>query len=277
MSTKFKLTELPPETSFFGLFVGDSGSGKTVAAASFPKPIHFLDIDKRIAGIRGAPFITPDGISLTRFQGDDILQELEDFFNSYEKSDPGYKTIVLDGFTSLAMMMLDGAFKLTAKMGDKNSGSNRRAQGHPKIGSVDIPGLEEYGYEQGGWKNVLTYLKYSIKCNVICTAHWRDTFDKDGTVNGQRINLRPAVLPSVLIWFDEVYYFEKQSLRQNVPGIGATDVLKYYVQFRSELARTTIPDLPNGKLDISQKPLYPEISKYLLRTNDEKLKIELVK
>lgn len=35
---------------FIGMFIGRSGSGKTVAACSFPKPIEVEDFDGRIGG-----------------------------------------------------------------------------------------------------------------------------------------------------------------------------------------------------------------------------------
>ena len=62
-----KASDLSPDFRFMGLFVGPKHSGKTVAACSFPKPLHDLDFDNRVRGILGAPWINRDGITYDSF------------------------------------------------------------------------------------------------------------------------------------------------------------------------------------------------------------------
>ena len=256
------LNTIPQDGTFFGLFVGESGSGKTTAAASFPKPILIIDVDRRAKGINGSPWINTEGIDVHYVDGKDILADIEKLLNEFEvnKRSFKYKTIIFDGFTSAAMLLIDNAFSLTSTM------TGRKAQGHPKIGVVEVPGRDEYMYEQQGFKNLMTGLKYGLKCNVICTAHWVDVYSqeegKQAVVIGKRINLRAKVLPTVAIWFDEVYYFEKEMAKRPDPVTKMpVEYEKHTVWFRNELARTTIAALPN-KTDISAIPLWPILEKY---------------
>lgn len=274
--SSFNLVDLPKDNYIFALFVGENGAGKTSALASIrnpddPRPICIVDLDKRIKGINGSPWVNPVGIKVEWLPGKHLLAELEGLFTEWElltaKNKFPYQTVVIDGFTALAMILTDNAFDLTGQMNKGSGGNSRNAQGHPKIGTVDLPGLDEFGYELQGFKNIMTFLKYGLKCNVICTAHWIPKWKKDPLTNatiedGKKIHLRNSILPNVMLWFDEVWYFEKSVGTKAVVGTGAVKFEKHIVEFRNELARTTIPSLPNS-LDITGVPFYPLILPYL--------------
>ena len=61
-----KLIDRVPENRFISLFVGRSGTGKTVAEASFPKPIDFEDFDGRIGGAQ-VPWLDLKDINYTYY------------------------------------------------------------------------------------------------------------------------------------------------------------------------------------------------------------------
>lgn len=275
---KFNLADLPLDNNIFALFVGENGAGKTSAIASMKnpedkRPICIIDTDKRIKGILGSPWVSKEGITVITLPGKNLLAELEGLFTEWELIPQArfpYQLVALDGFTSIAMILTDNAFELTSKM------EGRRTQGHPKIGNVDLPGLDEFGYELMGFKNILTFLKYGLKCNVICTAHWIPKWKKDAATNqtiedGKKIHLRNSILPNVMLWFDEVWYFEKSIGNKPVVGVGNVKFEKHIVEFRNELARTTIPNLPN-QLDISGKEFWPLVLPYLKSDKVEEVK-----
>ena len=84
------------ETGFFGLFKGDSGSGKTVASLSFPNPYVF-DFDRKMPAI-----------SLKHFPGKEVYWDtFENIFDIGDKvgglmEDCPYETIIADSVTSLS-------------------------------------------------------------------------------------------------------------------------------------------------------------------------------
>ena len=42
------LDDLKAKPRFFGMFIGDPGTGKTVQACSFPGPLYVFDCDNRM-------------------------------------------------------------------------------------------------------------------------------------------------------------------------------------------------------------------------------------
>src|SRR5579872_6473543 len=103
----FDLKDLPIDNNIFALFVGENGAGKTSAIASMknpadPRPICILDIDKRVKGILGSPWVSTDGIKVITFPGKNILAELEGVFTEWELIPQNrfpYQLVALDGFT----------------------------------------------------------------------------------------------------------------------------------------------------------------------------------
>jgi hypothetical protein len=80
----------------FALFKGESGSGKSTAALSFPNP-YIFDFDKKLPGVSLKHFPEKD-IHWNTFN--DIF-EIEDQLNWFKKECP-YETLIADSFTALA-------------------------------------------------------------------------------------------------------------------------------------------------------------------------------
>src|SRR5580698_9794130 len=112
---------LTPEDRFIGLFVGRSGTGKKVAACSFPHPIKYLDFDGRVRGLLGASWIERKGIDYTYYppviKNNTVFNKLnEDLQTMLIQSNTGqlpYKTIVLSSLTGIALTFLGEAAILT--------------------------------------------------------------------------------------------------------------------------------------------------------------------
>jgi hypothetical protein len=81
--------------------------------------------------------------------------------------------------------------------------------------------------------------------NVICTAHWTDRY-QEGKVVGRDINLRKKIINQIILWFDEVYFFEKKTQNQLDQKGNPKVVTRHIVHFRNDIARTTFPLLPDS-------------------------------
>jgi hypothetical protein len=122
MPTADKLT---PESRIMAIFVGDSGTGKSCAAAFFPKKILWLALTKRVYGINGHPLISKSpmlkDIQVEFFDITKGFKALDDYLELLVNKGPnlGYKTVVLEDFTTASDLLLADAFKWTGQL--KNS------------------------------------------------------------------------------------------------------------------------------------------------------------
>lgn len=240
-----KLTQLQTNPRFFGFFLGRSKSGKSFAAASFPKPILVHDFDGRARGMLGAEGLVPDldQIEVNAYPPKGGMEKFLNNLNILElqlqtKSCP-YKTLILDSITTQTHACIVEAMGLTkGKM----------------IGKQKMAGPEDYGYEAQQTYAVLDFLK-AMPINVIVSAHLVDKFGKvnpsdpysASDVVGEKLSIRDKIGENLLLNFDEVYRFER---REGLTG------MKHYVKFRSDIAATTYRQLPNGEVDITNKNFY---------------------
>lgn len=108
-SVQTSQSTLQPETDagvFWGLFKGESGAGKTVAALSFPKPYVF-DFDGKMPGIARKHFPAKD----IRY---DTFADIFDVAAKLAEFDEGcpYETLIADSFTDLANLTIDSIGKV---------------------------------------------------------------------------------------------------------------------------------------------------------------------
>lgn len=246
-----KASELKPENRFFGMFVGRSKSGKTVAAASFPKPMIILDGDLRAAGILGGKSFLRDldQIEIKQFPPNrgfsDMEKEIEMIKIMIEGRQSNVKTIVLDSLTSTTRMFINDAHQI----------SKGRL-----VGKLRMSGPADYGYESEASYQIFDYLR-TIPVNIIISAHIVDIFGKlnpddeysDRGKIGEKLSIRDKIGENIQIYFGEVYKFSKE---EDIQG-----KVKHFVQFRSEIAGTCFPELPDGKVDITRVNFYDMWSK----------------
>lgn len=255
----------------FALLVGDSGAGKTSVVPYFPGEKLICDIDKRWKGLMGHrnpeyPVNKPDPhINIHQYPGKDILEELETQFNAFEalverKVKFPYDLVCFDGFTSFDALLTDDAIRFTGGLvGQTSADGKKLTSGNKRFGKLDLMGWDAFAYELQGFKNVITALKYQLPCSVICTAHWTDRYE-EGKVTGRDINLRKKIINQVILWFDEVYYFEKKTSNVlNQRGEVKVET-KHICHFRNDLARTTFPLLPDS-IDITDRNFYEILQK----------------
>jgi hypothetical protein len=249
-----KLSEIPPNGNRTWLFIGDSGTGKTTAATSFPatseKPIHVCDFDDKVTSAasfyRGTPQF--DCISYERYvQRSDWKRFAADMnaLSKVPKDQFPYSAIVLDSVTTFATMLMNEVMTQVK--------SEKRTVVTSVTGPVSTPMLSDYNVAIHLTKDIIkNILALRDRCNVIFTAHiMRDKDESTGEITYQPLiwgKDLPLWLPVV---FEEVYRTY-------------TDVkdgkITYLAQTKSRnkfIARTQISKLPDPV-----KLGYSEFAKY---------------
>lgn len=261
------LIDREPDQRFVGLFIGQSGSGKTVAAASFPKEspnfprnkaIHFEDFDGRIGGIDGAPWIDKNLITYEYYKPRDpqIIQNLNKKFEGWMIAG-GAGGLVLplthitDSLTNMCYAFLRQAIPLTHSL----QGNDKRGK---FIGPVSMAGPEDYGLEAQATYDYISFLKSLSIPNIIISAHQVDRYAKSDPENpfsenivvGQKLSVRDKIGTNVMTHFDHVFLFEKSVVNSQE---------RFHVYFRGDpggLARTSFQKLPSGRVEITGKNFY---------------------
>jgi hypothetical protein len=238
---------LVPDGRFAALFVGPSGSGKTPAACSFQTPdtdkrVWNWDFDGRIRGLLGCPWINRNRVTYDYFppmhntkQTFVRINEFCEILESTIKLNQNpYETVVLDSVTGLCNALICDAIPIV------HSSENKGSKGR-KLGAVNMPGMQEYGYEAMGLDQVMSFLRSIPIQNFIATAHIIDKYGKEKDANGK----------------DDPY---SQTIVVGESLVNGK--ARYTVEFRGDLARTTFHGLPD-KLDITGLNFYTTIMGYL--------------
>lgn len=243
------LLDLKPESRFFGMFISRSSEGKSAAAASFPKPIHYFDVDLRMRGVLACKeWMDLKDISYQSYPPrlnfyESLKNDVAVMSDMIKRRQTPTKTLVLASATSLCKNLLREGTELLEAAG----------HGGKKIGTHRLAGPEEYSYEASTVYDIFDILR-GTPCNIIIDCHVITKFGKTNPTEkfsefgpvGEELAIRDKIGANILIYFDECYRFRKDETGQN-----------FFVQFRSDIARTAYSQLPNS-LDITKKPFYPE-------------------
>lgn len=246
------------DTRFFCLFKGDPGSGKSIAAGSYPghkeKPNigpYFIDTDRRIKSVinywrpRGREFHYDQFSNF--FQ---INQKLEEFLGYCP-----YHTIVLDGITTTGKLLLK------TMVDTRDAGQKRIIRG-----GIELNQIEDYGGEGKGLDVIINNLQViSIRhaTNVIVTAHVLETStynikNQQTTVSRSILTGGKKVAASLPVCFDEAYHFDVKT------GMNDNDLPRHTVvthNVGTDWAKTALPiDL---RIDFTNGSLYDEVMKQL--------------
>jgi len=251
-----KVSDLPLVGRLVGMFIGASGSGKTVAACSFEDP-YDLDIDIRIEGLLGAKkFVNLENVEYKRFTIGKGFKEVEDELNMIDvliqMKQWTRKTFILDSLTNELRLFLADAMTLVGE--DKETRKKGPIIKGRILGSLTLPGPAHYGYEAEATYQVFDFLR-SWPVNIIVTAHEVDRYGKldpskeysESVVIGKKLSVRDKIGANVLTYFNEIYEFSKEDYGNHI---------QHYVKFRGDLARTCYPQLPDGRVDITGKNFY---------------------
>lgn len=271
------LEDFKPDSKYRMLFAGDSGSGKSAAAASFPGPYHELDFDGRFAGIWQAArlgILKAKNISYTQFDltsgwvpVSKVLDQLNIQKIACRQTNMPFKygTVGLGSLGSLEQLISQEAINLMP--------------GHYKLGTDDKNSLKlgapgDYKAVNSGFRQILNNM-FSLPCNFIATCwiveRWgkpkgassEDAY-KPAEIIGERLNLNPNTASETLGRFDNVFKFYSKLIGNTV---------KYYVIFSDgDIAKNSY-GIPPGEHDITGKEFYPYFQQIVSKYYKEEVKV----
>ena len=254
---------LDPESSkgIFGLFKGESGTGKSVGALSFPNPYVF-DFDKKMPTISKKHF---PGKSVTYDHFEDIF-EVASKMEELNQYCP-YETLIFDSVTSLCNMVINTTAKIRGEETMKMFNNIKNA---PKDKKVEMITIDYYNNEtrfiQNFWVDALKQLwaKRGNPRHVIVIAHVLvvesslDLKTKTRTTSRSIVTSGKKVAAYIPTQFDEMYNFtvlDSQLGSSNLRHVCSTEA-------RGDDNAKTAYHLP-GTIDFTNGSLYKEITKYV--------------
>lgn len=260
------------------LMLGPTGSGKSIATASFPLPMYVANFDGRMGSVanyyRARPELGVDleKVDFTLFQN---FGSFIDKLDELERYCP-YKTLVIDPLTNLCSKII--SYNMGFRKGKKGSGAGKVR------GKIMFSGPEDYGAEISGMRQILDNLeiiKSQWGVNIILTAHIVTvsyssaskikTEDGD-TVGSEQKTERLIVTegrklaPKIPLTFDEVYNFYVESSYGNVD---------YKIKTYNDgdtIARTSFAGVP-GEISWTNKHFYNIIKQYFTEKKPEEVLI----
>ena len=240
---------------FMGLFKGPPGSGKSIAALSFPKPLYLFDLDGRVKSPRNFYSDAPEVLAGVEYDGYTDYVKFAKKLESFQYTNP-YKTIVIDGLTTLAKLIL--RFLLKSKV-DKSlllPLSKEEQKGKRTIAGIPIYDIEGYLGEAQILGECMTLCKKYLKCNVIWTAHVITTETKQlgGGMTEHRSLLTGGnkIAAAIPVEFDEIYHFKTEG---GIIADSANGHVLYTRDVGRDFAKTALP-LPR-KINITRDPNKP--------------------
>jgi hypothetical protein len=166
--------------------VGESGTGKSIFAASFPTPGFIFDFGKEILSYRGKDFdyeqYDVSSLGWSKFEKDfaEVRKSVE-----AEK----YQTVIVDNLSAMTDVCMEKALQLDPK---------RSPTGGPlwQVHYSLVKNLME-----GRLRQLL-----NLRCNLVFITHLDTIKDTEGAVIGVEPSLTGKLSVDVPSYFDEVFY-----------------------------------------------------------------------
>lgn len=246
----FDTTDVALDERFFCVFKGDPGSGKSIAAASYPghkeNPNigpYFFDNDGRMKSVIN--YWRPRGREFRGMRPNSFLEtnrKLEEFMFECP-----YQTLVYDGITTGSDKMLM----------DLLSSRDPKAKKIIRAG-IEFYQIEDYGGEYRGLDIIINNLKaisFRHGTNIIVTAHvikteTTDIIKKTTTESRSLLTAGKKIAAKLPVHFDEAYHFDVQASMDVTAGPSYTVVTR---NTGWDWAKTALPiplriDFTNGSL-----------------------------
>jgi hypothetical protein len=264
-----KASDLTTDSRFMALFVGPSGDGKKSAACSWEAlgPIKYFDLDLRIRGLLGSPWVKRDKIDYTSYPPkasttlyERLNKDFEQLHNECITGTCKFKTVIIGSITGTTGGLLQDSLSISVP----SEGGKTKTLGR-SLGPLKIGGMENFRFVNNGALSIMSFLQ-SLPLNIIVLGHtvpvWEleDEDDPYGPkkITGHKLSLSDTLGAIIPGKFDNVWRFERK-----ITGSGSSTRVKFEVEFRGQFARTTYKDLPNT-MDVTGVNLYETIQTKLL-------------
>jgi len=237
------------------LFKGESGTGKTIAAASFPEPIKMLSCDGRIEPLLHFPKVKDRNIDVDIYNKySDIIQALEDLTN-----ENNFQTIVVDGLMAYSRLVIS---HIIEQRGGQTEIKIKGEKEPLTVGGIPIMAINEYKGESSALFNLVMALRVLKEhgANVILTAHVvvseQQVLGGSTRVTRQLLTGGVKIGAEIPTYFDEVYHFYGNS-----PGLNETPRFYAITQGTGDdYARTSFYGLQK-EIDFTDGLFYDELLK----------------
>lgn len=166
--------------------VGESGTGKSIFAATFPTPGFIFDFGGEILSYKGKDFdyeqydVSPQGWG--KFEKD-FIQLKKDI------AEGKYQTVIIDNTSAMNDLCMEKSLQLDP----------RRSKTNGPIWNV------HYGMVKNLMEGRLRQL-LNLNCNLVLIAHLKTLTDEDGAIVGVEPSFTGSLSADVPSYFDEVYY-----------------------------------------------------------------------
>ena len=234
------------------LMKGEPGLGKSIAAASYPKPLYVFDFEDKMDAVKNYYTYT--------IKRPDVLQGIT--FDTYRNWDNAWeklinfglgcphKTLVFDSLTAGAWLAIMSIVRFKGESGGK------------KVGKIKVAGIEDYGGEAAALNNMIDQFitLRQMGVHIILVAHVLRVVEKPaGGASTESRTLMTGgrkVAAGIPGYFHETYHFEVDAIDPSKP--------KYIARTThtgDDFARTSLP-LP-GAIDWTNKVFYEVIQGHL--------------
>lgn len=233
---------------FLMLFKGEPSSGKSIAAASFPKP-YIFDMESRIRSVaayhypRGKRDLQYD--TYTREDYNRFDKKWDDLIEMSKMNRFPYDTVIVDSLTSTADLLLQNVLRLKGLEGKGK-----------KIGNIPVSSIEDFNAENAMLTELVMFLQ-QVKCKYkILIAHVIKTEktnlnDDSVTVTRALLTGGKKIAAKIPAYFDEVYHFEQRIVNAQNKFIART------ASSSEDFARSTL-SLPK-EIDFTNKSFFEVI------------------
>jgi hypothetical protein len=230
---------------FLMLFKGEVSCGKSIAAASFPKP-YIFDMESRIRSVaayhypRGKRDLEYD--TYTREDYSKFDKKWDDFIDMSKMKRFPYDTVIVDSLTSTADLLLQNVIRLKGLDGKGK-----------KIAGVAVSSIEDFNAENSMLTELVMFLqqircKYKILIAHVIKTEKTNLNDDTTVVTRQLLTGGKKVAAKIPGYFDEIYHFEQK------PVGGKQTFIARTVNSGEDFARTTLK-LPK-EINFTDKNFY---------------------
>lgn len=246
--------------TLFVLLKGEPGTGKSIAASSFPDP-YILDLDRRILSVKNFWH------HVMRKPREFDYDNFNNFYEIHKKLGElkqlcQYKTIIFDGITMAADIIL------------KTLADSRDAKSKVMHGGIEILQIEDYLGESNGLSILLddlTAIAIQWKVHIVVIAHVLKVSEtnfktKVTTESRTLLTAGKKIAAKLPVRFDECWHCDV------LPDIEVSGEPSYRIVTRHagvDWAKTALP-IPMF-IDLTKKSLFDEVMKHVRAANEVKI------